>query len=171
MEERQEPKEKKMSPVQMTLYGIGIVILLTAIAFFLPTDKNNKQEQIQNEIPQSKEVEQENMDKAKDLLIEEIEVGTGKQASAGATVTVHYTGALVNGTKFDSSLDRDEPFSFTLGEGLVIEGWEKGLLGMKVGGKRQLTIPSDMAYGERGAPPVIGPNETLIFEVELLEVE
>lgn len=171
MEEQEEVKEKKMSPVQMTLYGIGIIIVLTAIAFFIPVEKNKTNETTQNEVQQTEEVKQEKMEEPKDLIIEDLEVGTGKEATSGAKVTVNYTGTLTNGTKFDSSLDRNEPFTFFLGEGKVIEGWEKGLLGMKVGGKRKLTIPSSMAYGEQGAPPVIGPNETLIFEIELLSVE
>lgn len=105
------------------------------------------------------------------LKTEDLVTGSGAEAVNGANVTVHYTGWLTNGTKFDSSVDRGEPFRFRLGEGRVIQGWEKGVLGMKVGGKRRLTIPSDMGYGEQGAPPVIPPNATLIFEVELLNVE
>lgn len=97
--------------------------------------------------------------------------GNGPEAKPGKMVTVHYTGKLTNGTKFDSSLDRNSPFSFQLGAKQVITGWEKGVAGMKVGGKRKLTIPSNEGYGERGAPPVIPPNSTLVFDVELLDVK
>ena len=105
------------------------------------------------------------------LKIEDIVVGTGAEARPGNRVTVHYVGTLTNGTKFDSSRDRGEPFAFTLGKGEVIKGWDLGVVGMKVGGKRKLTIASELAYGERGAGGVIGPNETLVFEVELLEAQ
>ena len=97
-------------------------------------------------------------------------VGTGDVAVAGKTVSVHYTGLLENGKKFDSSVDRGQPFSFPLGAGRVIKGWDEGVQGMKVGGKRKLTIPSDLGYGSRGAGGVIPPNATLIFDVELLGV-
>jgi FKBP-type peptidyl-prolyl cis-trans isomerase len=97
-------------------------------------------------------------------------VGTGAEAKAGQKVEVHYTGTLTNGSKFDSSLDRGRPFGFTLGAGQVIKGWDQGVAGMKVGGKRKLTIPPDLGYGARGFPPVIPANSTLIFEVELLSV-
>lgn len=97
-------------------------------------------------------------------------VGTGDEAVAGKTVNVHYTGWLENGKKFDSSVDRGQPFSFPLGAGRVIKGWDEGVQGMKVGGKRKLTIPSDLGYGSRGAGGVIPPNATLIFDVELLGV-
>jgi FKBP-type peptidyl-prolyl cis-trans isomerase len=95
-------------------------------------------------------------------------VGTGDVAVAGKTASVHYTGWLENGKKFDSSVDRGQPFSFPLGAGRVIKGWDEGVQGMKVGGKRKLTIPSDLGYGSRGAGGVIPPNATLIFDVELL---
>lgn len=104
------------------------------------------------------------------LKIEEVTAGSGTEATPGKRVTVHYTGTLTDGKKFDSSVDRGTPFSFPLGAGQVIQGWEKGVAGMKVGGKRKLTIPPEMGYGERGAPPVIPPNATLLFDVELLEV-
>jgi FKBP-type peptidyl-prolyl cis-trans isomerase len=97
-------------------------------------------------------------------------VGTGDVAVAGKTVSVHYTGWLENGKKFDSSVDRGQPFSFPLGAGRVIKGWDEGVQGMKVGGKRKLTIPSDLGYGSRGAGGVIPPNATLIFDVELLGI-
>jgi FKBP-type peptidyl-prolyl cis-trans isomerase len=98
-------------------------------------------------------------------------VGTGTEAQKGKTVSVHYTGWLDNGTKFDSSRDRNTPFSFPLGQGQVIKGWDEGVAGMKVGGKRTLTIPPDLGYGARGAGGVIPPNATLKFEVELLDVK
>ncbi len=98
-------------------------------------------------------------------------LGTGDVAVAGKTTTVHYTGWLENGKKFDSSVDRGQPFSFPLGGGRVIRGWDEGVEGMKVGGKRKLTIPSDLGYGSRGAGGVIPPNATLIFDVELLGVK
>jgi len=104
------------------------------------------------------------------LIIEDLNVGEGAEAVAGKQVTVHYTGWLTNGTKFDSSLDRGEPFDFSLGRGQVIRGWDEGVAGMKVGGKRKLTIPPEMGYGARGAGGVIPPNATLVFEVELLAV-
>jgi FKBP-type peptidyl-prolyl cis-trans isomerase len=97
-------------------------------------------------------------------------VGTGEAAVAGQNVSVHYTGWLENGKKFDSSVDRGQPFSFPLGAGRVIKGWDEGVQGMKVGGKRKLTIPSDLGYGSRGAGGVIPPNATLVFDVELLGV-
>ena len=104
------------------------------------------------------------------LTIEDILVGDGAAASAGQEVKVHYTGWLTNGTKFDSSKDRNDPFDFGLGAGMVIRGWDEGVQGMKVGGKRKLTIPPALGYGARGAGGVIPPNATLVFEVELLGV-
>ena len=98
-------------------------------------------------------------------------VGTGTEAQKGKTVSVHYTGWLADGTRFDSSRDRNTPFSFPLGQGQVIKGWDEGVAGMKVGGKRTLTIPADLGYGARGAGGVIPPNATLKFEVELLDVK
>jgi FKBP-type peptidyl-prolyl cis-trans isomerase len=96
--------------------------------------------------------------------------GTGTACKSGDTVKVHYTGTLMNGTKFDSSRDRNEPFQFTLGRGEVIKGWDEGVVGMKKGGKRKLTIPPDKAYGANGSPPKIPPNSSLIFDVELVEI-
>ncbi len=105
------------------------------------------------------------------LKKEILKEGTGQVAKSGDTVEVHYTGTLENGNKFDSSLDRGTPFSFPLGAGMVIKGWDEGVAGMKVGEKARLTIPASMGYGERGAPPVIPANATLIFEVELLAIK
>jgi FKBP-type peptidyl-prolyl cis-trans isomerase FkpA len=104
------------------------------------------------------------------LIVEDINIGEGAAAAAGQKVTVHYTGWLTNGTKFDSSKDRNDPFVFPLGGGRVIKGWDEGVQGMKVGGKRKLTIPPALGYGARGAGSVIPPNATLVFEVELLGV-
>ncbi len=104
------------------------------------------------------------------LEIKDIKVGKGPAAKDGDTVSVHYTGWLLDGTKFDSSRDRNQPFSFTLGQGHVIKGWDKGVIGMKAGGKRQLVIPPDMAYGKRGSPPKIPPNAPLKFDIELLKI-
>lgn len=105
-----------------------------------------------------------------DLQIEDIKQGTGAEATAGHKVTVHYVGTLTNGSKFDSSRDRGQGFSFTLGKGMVIKGWDMGVAGMKVGGMRKLTIPAHLAYGDRGFGSVIPPGSTLVFEVELLSV-
>ena len=107
---------------------------------------------------------------ASGLVIEDLVMGEGDAATSGQQVTVHYTGWLTNGSKFDSSKDRDDPFMFGLGQGQVIRGWDEGVQGMKVGGTRKLTIPSDLGYGARGAGGVIPPNATLVFEVELLGV-
>lgn len=104
------------------------------------------------------------------LIIEDLSVGGGDEAVAGKTVVVHYIGWLANGTKFDSSRDRNDPFDFRLGAGEVIRGWDQGVAGMRVGGRRKLTIPPEMGYGSRGAGGVIPPNATLVFEVELLAV-
>ena len=108
------------------------------------------------------------------LQYEDTTPGTGAEAKAGAPVTVHYTGWLYNdgvkGAKFDSSKDRNDPFAFDLGAGMVIRGWDEGVQGMKVGGSRRLTIPASLGYGARGVPGTIPPNSPLIFEVELVEV-
>ena len=97
--------------------------------------------------------------------------GAGRRGPAGRTATVHYTGWLPDGKKFDSSRDRNEPFSFTIGAQQVIAGWDEGVAGMRVGGRRKLVIPPDLGYGAAGAPPDIPPNSTLVFDVELMDVK
>jgi peptidylprolyl isomerase len=105
------------------------------------------------------------------LQIDDLKEGTGATATTGATVTVHYVGvSYSNGMQFDASWDRDEPFTFAVGGGQVIPGWDEGVAGMKVGGRRRLTIPPELGYGEQGRPPEIAPNETLIFVIDLLDV-
>jgi FKBP-type peptidyl-prolyl cis-trans isomerase len=105
------------------------------------------------------------------LQYQDVTVGNGAEAKQGQTAVVHYTGWLTDGTKFDSSRDRGEPFSFPIGDGQVIRGWDEGVAGMKVGGRRKLVIPANLGYGEMGAPPVIPPSATLVFDVELLDVQ
>lgn len=104
------------------------------------------------------------------LKYEDLAEGEGATAEAGQRVLVHYTGWLTDGTKFDSSVDRNDPFQFALGKGMVIRGWDEGVAGMKVGGRRRLTIPPQLGYGAQGAGGVIPPNATLVFEVELLDI-
>ena len=108
----------------------------------------------------------------KKLVINDIEKGTGKAAKRGDQVTVQYVGiSFLNGRQFDASWDRGEPFQFELGAGSVIPGWDQGVAGMQVGGRRQLVIPPDLAYGPQGSPPTIGPNETLVFVIDLVSVD
>jgi FKBP-type peptidyl-prolyl cis-trans isomerase len=105
------------------------------------------------------------------LIIEDTLIGQGAEVKSGDTVTIHYLGTLENGTKFDSSYDRGQPFQTQIGVGQVIQGWDQGIIGLKVGGKRKLTIPYHLAYGEAGIPGVIPPQATLIFEVELVAIK
>jgi peptidylprolyl isomerase len=108
----------------------------------------------------------------KTLVKKDIRVGTGAEAGTGKTITVQYVGvSALNGRQFDASWDRGEPFKFVLGQGQVIKGWDQGFAGMKVGGRRELIIPPKLAYGAQGSPPTIGPNETLVFVVDLLAVQ
>lgn len=106
-----------------------------------------------------------------EVKIEDLKVGTGEPAKDGDWVVVHYTGWLTDDTKFDSSVDRQDPLEFRLGSGGVIKGWHKGVAGMKVGGKRRLTIPAELGYGKGGSPPRIPPNATLIFEIDVLKIK
>ena len=158
--------------MKIFLLGILAILILGIAGFVLSLDKTptvtdsqaTKQE-VNNQ--QTQQIEIMPVD---ELKIEDTIIGEGKEAIAGKVVSVHYTGTLVDGTKFDSSVDRGTPFQFTLGAGQVIKGWDQGVLGMKVGGKRTLIIPSDLAYGPTGRPGTIPPSATLIFDIELLDV-
>jgi FKBP-type peptidyl-prolyl cis-trans isomerase len=108
---------------------------------------------------------------ASGLQYQDVALGNGDEARDGQVAVVHYTGWLTDGTKFDSSRDRGQPFSFPIGSGQVIRGWDEGVAGMKVGGRRKLVIPAGLGYGDMGAPPVIPPGATLVFDVELLELK
>lgn len=145
--------------------GVGVVVLLIAGLFIfgiIPSPFSNSQ--------QEKETQPSAMVQNEELKIEDIEEGTGTDVvESGDTIVIHYKGTLEDGTQFDSSYDRGEPFQTEIGVGRVIEGWDKGVLGMKVGGKRKLTIPSSMGYGSQDIPG-IPANSTLIFDVELVEI-
>ncbi len=159
-------------------------VVLGLIAFFVASFTVNQclatpkvmivyksQEDIEKEQKALNEKEQGKMTTTTSgLKYEDIKPGEGLAPKKGDSVVVHYTGWLVDGKKFDSSVDRGEPFKFILGVGQVIKGWDEGVLSMKVGGRRKLTIPAELGYGARGAGAVIPPNSTLIFDVELLEV-
>lgn len=144
------------------IISLALILAVVLLGFALMSWKTPEEEVAGQDI---------RMEQPSGLGIETVQAGSGKEALNGSTVTVHYTGTLEDGTKFDSSVDRGQPFSFTLGIGQVIAGWDQGVLGMKVGEKRRLTIPADLAYGEQGVPGAIPPNATLIFDVELLGVE
>ncbi len=164
-----------------TILAIAVILIGSAIWFFV--NKYNGQENkpmpspslspspSMTPLPTSQQTPGPIMNYPGGLKIQDLVIGTGDEAVNGKMLSVHYTGTLENGTKFDSSVDRGEPFSFLLGSGQVIQGWEQGFKGMKVGGKRKIIIPPNLGYGSRGAGGVIPPNATLIFEVELLAVK
>ena len=146
--------------------GLAAAVIIGITVFFIGYNKNQELQLDKiNNLPNMTEFVKNG------VQIEIIKKGAGTEAKNGDTVAVHYTGVLENGAKFDSSVDRGIPFEFNLGAGQVISGWDIGVLGMKIGEKRKLTIPSDLAYGSRGASGVIPPNATLIFEVELLAIK
>lgn len=152
-QERRARRAARIRRQRILLAAVGILIL--AVIAFLA---------FQNALPPASTAE------ANDLVIEDLVVGSGPAAKVGDTVSVHYTGTLTDGQKFDSSRDRGEPLTFTIGVSSVIQGWHEGVVGMQQGGTRKLTIPPDMAYGDQGAGAVIPPGATLIFEIELLEI-
>jgi len=161
LKKRREERAKKMRTQRIILI---VALLASAAIFSYASWKRNQPSEIT-------QIQGENMTTTESgLAYEEIVVGEGPQAQAGDTVSVHYTGWLEDETKFDSSKDRNQPFEFQLGAGMVIKGWDEGVAGMQVGGTRKLIIPSELGYGSRGAGGVIPPNATLIFEVELLAI-
>lgn len=155
-----ETARKYFAVLVITVLVFGGVLSLVSFSQPAAQNQNNPQPQTQ---PTNATVDK--------LVIQDVHVGAGREAKSGNTVTVHYTGTFTDGRKFDSSYDHNQSFSFVLGAGQVIPGWDQGLPGMKVGGKRKLAIPPSLAYGARGAAGAIPPNSTLLFEVELLDVK
>ena len=153
--------------MKIFLLGILSILILGVVGFVLSLNKTPEEEEQTQEQQQK---EQTIPMQSKTLQIEDIVVGEGAEAVSGKLISVHYTGTLADGTKFDSSLDRGTPFEFILGTGQVIRGWDQGIEGMKVGGKRKLIIPPELGYGAAGIPGTIPPNSTLVFEVELLDI-
>jgi peptidylprolyl isomerase len=155
-----------MKPIVFILLIVGVVGTLLFTVLFSKPPSNQQQNKEGAPALEASPPEKEAV-----LQITDSTVGKGKEAKTGERVSVHYKGTLLDGTKFDSSYDRGKPFEFVLGQNQVIQGWEKGVLGMKVGGKRKLVIPPSLAYGEQGIPGAIPPSATLVFEVELLDVQ
>lgn len=152
--------------------AVGLVIVAVAVGggLFWQRSYTKSQAPEQSTYKQPTNVKEETPVQPNQLQVTDEKVGNGAEAVAGKKVSVHYTGTLQNGTKFDSSVDRGQPFEFTLGSGQVIKGWDQGVAGMKVGGKRKLVIPADLAYGSQSPSPSIPPNSTLLFDIELLAV-
>lgn len=166
-EQRRARRSTKLLRQRLTI-GILIFAAIASIAAFIYfRDKSQKEAEIEAAAPT--EAFQETLAQV-NLFIEDLVIGEGPQVQNGDYVAVHYVGTLADGTVFDSSRERDVPFEFTLGAGEVIQGWDQGLVGMNVGGTRRLVIPPEMAYGVNGSPPVIPPNATLYFEVEMVDI-
>jgi len=146
---------------------VAIIVLMGGVYYFSQANDTSDDPAENATAGLSEAVEQTNFN-IQNMKVEILQQGTGEPVKNGDKVTVNYVGTLEDGTKFDSSIDRGQPFTFTPGEGSVIQGWELGVVGMKVGEKRKLTVPPELAYGEQGAGGIIPPNATLIFEIDLL---
>lgn len=149
-------------------FGIIFILLVIGVVFLLMQQKPAQDPSLVNS---SKPVSSPTNNMVTELKIEDLKMGTGAEVKSGDTIAINYKGTLLDGTQFDSSYDRGQPFETKIGVGMVIEGWDVGVVGMKVGGKRRLTIPSDMAYGPQGVGTIIPPNSPLIFELELLSIK
>jgi len=150
---------------------IIVLIIIALGAYFIFRDLKNREESKANNNSNNQIMNgEQNVYEIQGIRVEVLKQGSGAEAKNGDTVSVHYVGTFEDGGKFDSSIDRGQPFSFMLGAGKVIQGWDLGVLGMKVGEKRRLTIPPQLAYGAEGFPGAIPPNATLLFEVELLAI-
>lgn len=152
---------------------IALYVLVVGKSVMAPGEKiETKETEVKSVEVKKESVNSNNEKKPMQLEIKTTQEGTGDRViKSGDTITVHYTGKLTDGTKFDSSVDRGQPFTFQIGQGMVIAGWEQGFIGAKVGEKRTLTIPSDLGYGSRGAGAAIPPNATLIFDVEVISIK
>ncbi len=149
-----------------------VAIIAAGVIFYQSSNIPGRTDEIGKSVKKNAMTENQTGNAVSDLKIETTKEGTGDRVvKSGNTITVHYTGRLEDGTKFDSSVDRGTPFTFMIGAGQVIKGWDEGLLGMKVGEKRTLTIPADKGYGATGAGGIIPPNATLIFDTELLSIQ
>jgi FKBP-type peptidyl-prolyl cis-trans isomerase len=163
---------KKWFIVALTALALGATLVTAGCGEKTPeTSTPAEQPAAETESTPAESTPATSTGEATELVIEDLVVGDGAEAKAGDLVTVHYTGWLIDGTKFDSSVDSGKPFQFPLGQGYVISGWDQGVAGMRVGGTRKLTIPSELGYGPQGAGGVIPPNATLIFEVQLLSID
>ncbi|MCK4525160.1 MAG: FKBP-type peptidyl-prolyl cis-trans isomerase [Candidatus Andersenbacteria bacterium] len=165
-------KQTKIISLALILLGISVVLIFTSLDSNKNEqeiiDQNNSEENIEDQLNQ---IINKPNNKKMELQIDILKEGSGEiEAKEGDIIAVHYTGTLEDGAKFDSSLDRGETFSFTIGAGQVIKGWDEGTVGMKIGEKRKLTIPPELGYGDRGVGNIIQPNATLIFEIELVSI-
>lgn len=168
---REQRRKARSAQRRNTLILLSVLLLIgvVLVAFFVFRDRLPAGQSSSNPALPVPGVNTTTTDSG--LQYQDLKTGSGPAAAAGNTVSVHYTGWLEDGTKFDSSRDRNSPFEFTLGRGSVIKGWDEGVQGMQVGGVRKLFIPSQLAYGERGVGDIIPPNANLVFEVELLEIK
>ncbi len=165
-------KQTKIISLALILLGVSVVLIFTSLDSNKNEqeiiDQNDSEENIEDQLNQ---IINKPNNKKMELQIDILKEGSGEiEAKEGDIIAVHYTGTLEDGAKFDSSLDRGETFSFTIGAGQVIKGWDEGTVGMKIGEKRKLTIPPELGYGDRGVGNIIQPNATLIFEIELVSI-